>query len=165
MEKLYQDICKEIDCIEEQGLSASNIDLLFKLVDIKKDILELEEKEGKEEDYMIYNRYYDERDMSYSRGYRGRDMYRDSYRRGGNGIYGHFDERFYERLDRIAEAMDDYMHGRDRYHDNGSQDRMEEGLEKVMYGICTLVESIVDFAETPEEKEIVRKHIDKIKNI
>ena len=163
MEKLLYDVSKEIDCIEEQGLTASNVDLLFKLVDIKKDILELEEKEYKEEDDMRYSRYYDERDMSYSRGYRGRD--KDFYRRGGSGTYGHFDERLYERLDRIAEAMDDYMHGRDRYHDNGSQDRMEEGLEKVMYGICTLVESIVDFAETPEEKEIVRKHIDKIKNI
>ena len=163
MEKLLYDVSKEIDCIEEQGLTASNVDLLFKLVDIKKDILELEEKEYKEEDDMRYSRYYDERDMSYSRGYRGRD--KDFYRRGGNGTYGHFDERLYERLDRIAEAMDDYMHGRNRYHDNGSQDRMEEGLEKVMYGICTLVESIVDFAETPEEKEIVRKHIDKIKNI
>ena len=109
---------------------------------------------------MRYNRYYDGRGMDYPREYRGRN----SYRR-GNDTYGHFDERLYERLDRIAEAMDDYMYGRDRYHDNGGQDRMEEGLEKVMYGICTLVESITDFAETPEEKEIVRKHIDKIHNI
>jgi len=160
MDKLIYEVSKEIDCIEEQGLSASNIDVLFKLTDIKKDLLELEEKESKEDEYMRYNRYYDERDMGYSRGYRGRD----SYRRGGDS-YGHFDERLYERLDRIAEAMDDYMFGRNRYHDNGGQDRMEEGLEKVMYGICTLVESIVDFAETPEEKEIVRKHIDKIHNI
>ena len=162
MDKLIHQVTQEIDCIEEQGLSASNIDLLFKLTDIKKDLLELEEKDYKEDEYMRYNRYYDERDkgMDYSRSYRGRD----SYRRGGDS-YGHFDERLYERLDRIAEAMDDYMFGRDRYHDSGSQDRMEEGLEKVMYGICTLVESIIDFAETPEEKEIVRKHIDKIRSI
>jgi hypothetical protein len=106
--------------------------------------------------------------MGYPRNYRGRDSYQRSNGRGDRSSYdsyGHFDERLYERLDKIAEAMDDYMYGRDRYRDSGGQDRMEEGLEKVMYGICTLVESIVDFAETPEEKEIVRKHIDKIHNI
>jgi hypothetical protein len=42
---------------------------------------------------------------------------------------------------------------------------MAEGLEKTMYAVCTLVESLMDSAETAEEKEIIRKHIEKIKNI
>ena len=42
---------------------------------------------------------------------------------------------------------------------------MKEGLEKLMYGICMFVETVMDFAETPEEKEIIRKHIQKMKGI
>jgi hypothetical protein len=42
---------------------------------------------------------------------------------------------------------------------------MHEGLDRLMYGICMLVESTMDFAETPQEKEIIRKHIQKIKNV
>lgn len=160
MHKLIKEIKDELKCIEEQGLSSTNLDVLSKLTDIEKDLLELEEKE-QEDEYMRYGRYYNGR--NYGRMYR-----EDNYGRGGyerSGQYGHYDERLYDRLDRIAEAMDTYLYGRDRYRDNGSQERLEEGLEKVMYSICTLVESIVDFAETPEEKEIVRKHIDKIHNI
>jgi hypothetical protein len=50
------------------------------------------------------------------------------------------------------------MHG-------GDESRVVEGLEKLMYAVCMLVESTMDFAETPTEKEIVRKHIQKISRI
>lgn len=158
MVKLVNEIMEEIKCIEEQGLSSSNLEVLDKLADVANDLIKLEEKTQPQE---VEDMRYNYNDGGYNRSYRGGG---GSYgRRGGN--YGHFDERLYDRLDRISEGMDDYLYGRDRYRDNGGQDRMQEGLEKVMYGICTLVESIVDFAETPEEKEIVRKHINKMSNI
>ena len=47
----------------------------------------------------------------------------------------------------------------------GTQERMNEGLEKLMYATCVFIESMMDFAETPEEKEIIRRHIHKIKNM
>ena len=158
MVKLVNEIMEEIKCIEEQGLSSSNLEVLDKLADVANDLIKLEEKTQPQE---VEDMRYNYNDGGYNRSYRGGG---GPYgRRGGN--YGHFDERLYDRLDRISEGMDDYLYGRDRYRDNGGQDRMQEGLEKVMYGICTLVESIVDFAETPEEKEIVRKHINKMSNI
>ena len=158
MVKLVNEIMEEIKCIEEQGLSSSNLEVLDKLADVANDLIKLEEKTQPQE---VEDMRYNYNDGGYNRSYRdGGGSYG---RRGGN--YGHFDERLYDRLDRISEGMDDYLYGRDRYRDNGGQDRMQEGLEKVMYGICTLVESIVDFAETPEEKEIVRKHINKMSNI
>lgn len=165
MRPLYDNICKEIDCIEQQGVSNANIDNLFKLVDIAKDLIELDEKTDKEGNVMRYNRGRYE-DYSYrdnyrgDRGYRGRDGYGRMY----DERYGHIDERFYDRLDRITEALEDYMYGKDRYRDSGGTDRMKEGLDKVMYGVCTLVETIMDFSEIPEEKEIVRKHIDKMRD-
>jgi hypothetical protein len=33
-----------------------------------------------------------------------------------------------------------------------------------MYGVCMMVETAMDFAETPEEKEIIHKHIQKLKS-
>lgn len=167
MRKLYTDICKEIDCIETQGINTSNIDNLFKLVDIAKDLIELDEKTDEEGNVMRYNRGRYNDDYSYRDNYRGnyRNNGRDGYGRMYDERYGHIDERFYDRLDRITEALEDYMYGKDRYRDSGGTDRMKEGLDKVMYGVCTLVETIMDFSETPEEKEIVRKHIDKMRDV
>ena len=167
MRKLYTDICKEIDCIETQGISTSNIDNLFKMVDIAKDLIELDEKTDEEGNVMRYNRGRYNDDYSYRDNYRGgsRNNGRDGYGRMYDERYGHIDERFYDRLDRITEALEDYMYGKDRYRDSGGTDRMKEGLDKVMYGVCTLVETIMDFSETPEEKEIVRKHIDKMRDV
>jgi hypothetical protein len=173
MRKLYDDINKEIDCIEEQGVSSSNLDVLFKLVDIAKDLIELDEKTNWEEEDMRYDRRYDVEPYYQGGRYNGDRRYMDSGSgsgyRGSSRMYderyGHLDQRFYDRLDRITEALEDYMYGKDRYHDNGGVERMKEGLDKVMYGVCTLVETLMDFAETPEEKEIVRKHVDKMRDV
>lgn len=148
MHKLIENIDKEIDCIAEQGINNGNIEVLSKLVDIKKDITTIEAMEGETE-----MRYYDENPYSYY----------------GNGSYGRRyrgrDDRISERGRRIIEGIDNYRYGRDRYMDGGNSKQMQEGLEDVMYSVCGLVETIVDLAETPEEKEIVRKHVDKLKNI
>ena len=42
---------------------------------------------------------------------------------------------------------------------SGDESRVIEGLEKLMYAMCMFVESAMDFAETPQEKEVIRKHI------
>lgn len=154
MEKILDNVQSEIRQIGEQGINANNIDVLFKLVDIEKDIYEIKEKQKGGGSMM---RGYFERDNydSRSRDRGGRYMERPRMR----------DDRIYQHLDRIMEGADDYQYGRDRYRDNGSQDRMEEGLEKLMYAVCVFVESMCDFAETPEEKEIIRRHIQKIKNV
>lgn len=96
----------------------------------------------------------------------------DSYgRRGvpgsGRGRGGRYrgDDRWNEHLDRIMDGADMYQYGRSRYRDGGDSERMYDGLEKLMYAICMFIESTMDFAESPEEKEIIRKHIQKLKNI
>lgn len=116
----------------------------------------------------------------------GRGGYRDGgYRDGGYGNYdddsygrrgvpgsgrgrgGRYrgDDRWNEHLDRIMDGADMYQYGRSRYRDGGDSERMYDGLEKLMYAICMFIESTMDFAESPEEKEIIRKHIQKLKNI
>ncbi len=44
-------------------------------------------------------------------------------------------------------------------------DRLVEGMEMIMGAICNFVEELSDYAETSQEKEVIRKHLNKMKNI
>lgn len=183
MDKILHHINKEIKEIAEQGLNSNNLEVLDKLVDIKKDIYEIEDLErgGGEMSYGNYMGYNDNREYDYMiRGGRGRGLegaygarnggnsrgYGENYGYARGGNYGYRnDERIRQHLDRIMEGADYYQYGRDRYMDGGDGQRMEEGLEKLMYAVCVFVESMYEFAETPEEKEIIRKHVQKIKGM
>lgn len=158
--KILDNVCKEIDNIAEKGLDQGNLEILYKLVDIKKDLYEIRSKQQEE---CMRNYPMDYGARGGRGGYTGgRGSY--DWSGSGSGTYGRmYDDRMYRYLDQIAEGTDDYQYGRDRYRDNGSRDRMEQGLDKLMYSLCTFVESINDFAETPEEKEIIRRHISKMK--
>lgn len=170
MHKIIKDVNREIKQIEEQGVNGGNIELLSKLVDIRKDIDTITAMEA---EYPL--RYGEERysnPYNYER-YNDRGYNDGGYNRGGdyNGRgympHGGFrgDIRMSDHINRIMDAADDYTYGRERYRDGGGKERMEEGLDKVMYAICTFVDSMIDFAETPQEKEIIRKHIQKMKNM
>lgn len=159
MKELQKKVKKELDSIAEKGLTASNLETTNKLVDIYKDILEICEKENGGEDEM-YDRRGDYRYDDYnarSRDSRGR--YTDDY--------GHYpmDTRWDRYFNRMRDGLDDYSAGRSRYRDGGSNERMVEGIEMTMGAIVNFIESLMDMAETSQEKEIVRKHIDKIKKI
>ena len=184
MHKLMSDIKKELKQIEEKGLNASNLGAVGQMVDILKDIKEINEMEGKEMRDYRYGGNYGREDYAYNEGdnyneggnyNEGRGGYgarmRDSrgrymegnYGRGGNFI--NIDPRMMDRLDRIMEGAEMYDYGRQRYRGGDNKERMHDGLEKMMYAVCTFIESTMDFAETPEEKEIIRKHIQKLAKI
>lgn len=178
MDKLKEMVKKELDQIAEQGLTNTNLETTFKLVDILKDIGEIDEdKKERGEMGMPY------RD-NYGRGGYGRENYsmyargnyRDSYnmpymydnygRSGNGGRYQHHGcEHFFEKMDRMLDCLEEYVYSKGRYRDGGSGNKMVEDIEKTMYAVCALVESLMDSADTPEEKETIRKHIDKIKSI
>lgn len=188
MDKLIEKIEKELKVFEEQGITSSNLGTIGELADVYKDLLEAEEKKkGRGEYGMRYPRegsrnvympiYRERGDYEYNEGGRGgynrsggnyngymEGGYNGYMERGGN--YRHSPmEHLFDKLNRILEHMEEYVDGKDRYHAGAHQGHMAEGLEKTMYAVCTLVESLMDSAETAEEKEIIRKHIEKIKNI
>ena len=70
-----------------------------------------------------------------------------------------------EHLDRINDGVEMYDYGRERYQHGDSEERIYEGLEKLMYAVCMFVESAMDFAETPEEKDIIRRHVQKMSSM
>lgn len=161
IKELKTKVKKELDNIAEKGLTSSNLETTNKLVDIYKDIIEICEKEegGESGMYDARGRYRDyDYDRYDARGGRGR-----SY----NDNYGHYplDDRTERYFTRMREGMENYDAGRSRYRDGGSNERMVEGIEMTMGAIVNFVESLMDIAETSQEKEIVRKYVDRIKKV
>lgn len=149
MEKLWEIIKKELKEIEEQGINASNLDMVGKMVDIIKDIdtIDAMEKHRKEE-YSMY-----------------RGDYREDWRGMDGARRGDMRYRMKDKLDRIYDGVDMYEYGKERYRGGDSEERVYDGLEKLMYALCMFVESTMEFAESPREKEIIRKHIDKLRSM
>ena len=173
MHKLKEQIKKELTEIETKGINASNLELISKLTDIYKDLDEIEQMEQGGQEMQDYGRYRENYGM-----YReGRGNYREdgNYREGGyneggygrynEGGYGRYNNRMRDHMNRMMDGMDEYEYGRERYRHSGDDSRIMEGLEKLMYAMCMFVESAMDFADTPQEKEIIRKHLHKISKL
>lgn len=160
MDKLLGRVEKELENIADKGLSSSNLDTTFKLIDIYKDI-----KEADYYDSQVGSSYDAQRRDS-----RGRYMGdRDSWK---NEKWDSDRSHEYENLgpmkryfDRLEDEMDTYNINRGRYRKGDSSTRIEDGIDMVMDAIHKMVECLYDYAETAQEKEIVRKHIDKMKNL
>lgn len=145
MEMLLKRVRKELDAIADKGISSSNLETTNKLVDIYKDLKEI---------CTMDNETYD------ARGRRDNSRYSDDR-------YNSYpiDERYERYLSRIRDGMSDYSEGRNRYRDNGSESRMIDGIEMTMGAVINFVESLMDYAETSQEKEIVRKYVNKLRNV
>lgn len=165
MEKLYENIKKELKEIESNGIDASNLETTGKLVDIMKDLSEIKQNEesGRMREYNEYNRGYQEN--GYGRNYNSR--YEENYGRRGGGRGGYNgNNRMREHLNRIYDGAEMYEYGRNRYqYGDGGEERIYDGLEKLMYALCMFVESTMEFAETPQEKDIIRRHVQKLQKI
>lgn len=157
MERLYEIIKKELKEIEQNGISASNIDTAGKLVDMLKDLNEIKgEKHMREYGGDYRKDYRDDRYMN--------RRYDDEYMRREPMIsrYGGNNGRMREHINRIVDGAESYEYGKERYQHGDTEERIYDGLDKLMYAICMFIESMMEFAETPQEKEIIRKHIQKI---
>lgn len=165
MEKLKESVNKELHEIGEKGLTAANLPTVSTLVDIKKDIAEVEAMEKGGYGMYDYGREYRHYPYDYEDYGRGRSSggYSEGYgarRRDPRGRC--MGDRMKDHIARIEDGVEMYEYGRERYRASGDESRVHEGLEKMMYAVCMFIESTMDFAETPEEKEIIRKHIEKL---
>lgn len=165
MEKIKKFIEDRIQTIENSAnITDGDIATLYKLVDIKKNLQEVD-KEEKEMRY--YEGNYEE--GNYSR--RGRGRERDSrgrfMERGnrGRGNYGHYPM---EMLDRMAEGYEGYMDGMEEYNRMGNYGAKDKGLESLEYllnGFVNFFESLQESMESPEEVEMIKKYARKIKEM
>lgn len=167
MHELMDKVEKELDKIGDKGLTSSNLDTTYKLIDIYKDI-----KEAK-----YYEKMCESESESYDarrRDSRGRYMDNDSYYRENNSRtnsdsrYSHYqpwDDRTERYFLKIKDGIDDYSAGRTRYRDGAAQDRMIEGIEMAMSALVNFVETLYDHTETQREKDVIHEHIEKLKKI
>lgn len=156
IEKIECSICNILD----EGLTESNLDILYKLVDIHKDIhnekyWKVKEREiMRYENYNAYNNY-----GGYNAGNYGREQYGAYGRRGGSGRY-----RGHDYMDGMYEGYGRYEEGREQYN-RGNYGAKDDTLKSLEY----MLESTVDFfkmlkseANSQEEMQLIREYSKKI---
>ena len=155
LEKTEKAICDMID----QGINVENLDILYKLVDIHKDICNEKYWKVKESAIMRYDNYgrYNEYGGYNEGGYNnyGRENYG---RRGGNRYRGH------EHMDRMYNEYGRYEEGRDQYN-RGNYGAKDDTLTSLRY----MLESMEDFvkmlkseANSQEEMQLIHEYTKKI---
>ncbi len=173
MHKLRENAEKELKAIEEKGLTSSNLDNAYKLVEIMKGV----DKINMMEEGGGYSRDGYSRDMEdYSRdgGYGGgnsrdrgysRDNYDNgnSYRRGRNQRTGEYMHRpNYSRLSGDDTDMDRYKEDKRQYsnsRDGGDKERMLDSLERLVVNVCDMVVQIDRDCDCVDERDIIFKHV------
>lgn len=158
---------KIIKDILDDGITNDNIDYLYKVIDIHKDLAN-EEYWKEKEDNMRYRNsgrgMYGNYDMMDNY---GRRDYDDSYGRRRRDSRGRFMERGRDRKYRGEEPMEDmyenyhmYLDGKDQY-DRGNYGAKEDTMKSLKY----MLESVVCFfdmlkedATSQDEVELIKKY-------
>lgn len=178
MHKLRENAEKELKAIEEKGLTSSNLDNAYKLVEIMKGV----DKINMMEEGGGYSRDGYSRDMEdYSRergGYsRNGDYSREgnysndydngnSYRRGRSATTGRYVHRpNYSRLSGDDTDMDEYRSRKMEYsnsRDDMTKNKMLDALEDFMSGVHGMMKQMFKDADCREEREIIQNWARKI---
>ena len=156
--KTKEEVEKLIKQITESGLQVANVELLYKLIDIHKDIEN--ENFWKEEKSMYRGRDYfmdDSYNGGRSRDSRGR--YMDSYGRRGVPGTGRGRYRGYDMIEEMGEHYGDYSEGRDNY---GNDRETEKSFDKMLQSLEDFTYLIMQEADSQDKIEKVRKTARKI---
>ena len=164
IEKIKKQVEEKIKTIADNGIKSENLDNLYKLIDIHKDISNEEYWKVKEEgemnemrygNYDEYNGYYGE--DSYGRRQRdsrGRYMDGGSYGRRGVPGTGRGRYRGHDYLDDMYETYGEYSEGRERYGAN--QDTMQS-FEYMLKSFKDFFKHLEKEASSQEEVEMLKK--------
>lgn len=171
--KLMQNIREELDKIAEKGLNTGNLETAYKLIDMLKDMENVEYWKCKEQ---YYNTVLDEMQGGYSenRDSMGRHSRADgmmpnhergnSYaRRGEHYVRGH-----YSRANGSTDPYNDYMDSKQSYRSGKSEDckrRMLAALEEHMDALTEELGEMSKDADCREERETISRYIDKLRKM
>ena len=179
MKKLCELIESELSKIAEKGLTTSNLETAYKLVDMYKDIKNTEYWETKGEYYdtvlMEMQGGYSERDYAmmeddYSMRGRKRDRmgryarndgmrHDDRMRRGGRRDYSMDDG--YSMYDRVMDAKQSYRSEKSQ----DSKQRLMESLEDYMDDFTEKIKEMAHDADSQDERDLINKFMNKLQNI
>lgn len=162
--KIKQKVGEKLDTLIEQGINSNNLDAIDKLVDVMKDVHEIEKMEegGK---YM--NKYSGRDNNEYGNYPRYREGYNESRYSEGNysrrGVKGTGRGRYRgeEMIDEMYGAYNEYEEGRQQYSQGnyGAENQKIQSLEYMMECVVELVKHLEEKASSQEEKKIVHKAI------
>ena len=154
-DKVKEEIDKSIKRIMEQGVQTNNIDFLYKMIDVKKDIAEIE-KEEQEMMYSNYGNYGREDDMMYSGGRRrdsrGRYMEGGSYGRRGVPGSGRGRYRGEEMMDEMAYHYGNYNEGREQY---GADEETMKSFKYMLKSFKDYYKHLKDEASSQQEVKML----------
>ena len=153
MEELTKKIEDQIKAITEQGIQPNNVDYVYKLIDIHKDIANEEYWKQKEEK-MMYREPYG-RDVMEPYGRRRRDSkgrYMEGYDRRRYRGEDMLDE-MHEHYSRYAEGKEE--HGRGNY---GAKEGTLKSLEYMLESVTDFLEMLKRDANSQEEMELIQEY-------
>ena len=159
--KTKSEVERIIKQITENGLQTANVELLYKLIDIHKDIENEKYWKEKEEENMYRGRDYfmdDSYNGGRSRDSRGRYMDGSYGRRGAPGT-GRGRYRGYDMIEEMGEHYGDYSEGRDTY---GNDRETEKSFDKMLQSLEDFTYLIMQEADSQDKIEKVRKTARKI---
>lgn len=156
-EEITQQVEKQIEEIANEKVSPNNVDYLYRLVDIHKDL----ENEN----------YWKEKITMYNEGNYGRGSYNEgSYgRRGvkGTGRYSRYrggrgSERYRgeDMLDEMKEIYGEYAES-SSYGNYGAEENMEL-IETMADSLMDFVEHLKKTAKSPEEKQLIQQKLQEL---
>lgn len=158
-EQLKEKVEEQLKKVVEQGVTASNVDFTYKLVDIHKDLANEEYWKIKEEKYMReYGEGYNE---GYGRrGVPGSGRYRGEYGRRGVKGTGRGRYRGEDAMMEMQEAYEEYNEASEYGAENG----MVKSVEGIMKNIYEIVDELSE-AEVPEVMHVIQKYTRKMQEI
>ena len=161
--KVKQEVEKIMDDITKDGLQIANVDLLYKLIDIHKDIDNEKYWKAKKEamtmryrDYDSYGKYEDNRygrDYDYPYGRRTRDS-RGRYM--SDGMTYHNDDP----MRTLMSSYDAYVADRETYgHDKQSnKENSMITLEYMLQSVAEFMEMLKKDANSQDEMNLIRRY-------
>ena len=181
--KLMQNIREELDKIAEKGLNTGNLETAYKLIDMLKDMENVEYWKCKEE---YYNAVLDEMEGGYSQ----TGDYSERRKRDGMGRYSRADGRMmpdydngtsyarrgehyvrghYSRANGSGnDSYSEYMDSKQSYSSGKSEDckrRMLAALEEHMDALTEELGEMSKDADCREERETISRYIDKLRKM
>ena len=154
MDKTIKNFEEYIIKAGEQNVDSIDMDFMFKAVDIYKDLKEVENMNN------AYGR-------DYNRGYGEYNDYGREYneynRRGVDSKY-----RASSYMDGMRGSYEAYEQDRNEFNNSGNYGAKEDGLkdlDAMLHYNHKLIKYIKETATSPEEKEIVKKHFNKAKEL
>ena len=169
MDNVKKETEEIIECILEEGIRKENIDFLYKVVDIHKDIANEVYWENKEEVLDMryntgsYGNYDREEYNGYGRGRRrdsrGRYMESGRYNEGRGRRY-----RGHDMMDEMYEHYGNYSESRESANrgNYGAKEDTMKSLEYMLESMVDFVEMLKDDASSQEEMELIRHYTKKI---